>query len=80
MKNTIEEKDGMKILLRNGKPAQCRMVPPIIVQGQTGISGQQNLTPIYHPCCNACPFFNLNGHELYLGCSQGHYVEIHETK
>jgi len=72
MKNTINEKDGVFTLMRNGKAAVCPYRQPIVLPGQ--LQGQVQIMP--HPCNSQCPHFGKETSYQYdyilkLTCGKG---------
>jgi hypothetical protein len=80
MKNTINEKDGVYTLMRNGQAAVCPYRQPIVLPGQ--LQGQVQIIP--HPCNSQCPHFDLreiDGSEcLYLHCADTTNFNIESDK
>ena len=70
MKNTINEKDGVFTLMRNGKAAVCPYRQPIVLPGQ--LQGQVQIMP--HPCNSQCPHFDFR--EMYHGISTTRSYEL----
>jgi len=87
MKNTINEKDGVFTLMKNGKAAVCPYRQPIVLPGQ--LQGQVQIMP--HPCNSQCPHFDLRKkyfgkpapvyeYELELTCGNGIIFPIDEDQ
>jgi len=83
MKNTINEKDGVFTLMRNGKAAVCPYRQPIVLPGQ--LQGQVQIMP--HPCNSQCPHWQnrlegINEFEVKLTCGQGVtiFADRHKTQ
>ena len=86
MKNTINEKDGVFTLMRNGKAAVCPYRQPIVLPGQ--LQGQVQIMP--HPCNSQCPHFDFremyhgisttSSYELELSCGNGIIFPIDKDK